>query len=286
MASTGLLIHRKTDDTVQQPKPRRRVISAGLLCFAHVPHFGTTYFLCGKDRPRDDPKFQCANKWSDFGGMLDEGETPEACAAREFVEETAGMVRFFSTDLPADYTNPFLSAQVVEQALLAGRYTCKIECVVERDDDDPTDEIFIRVCYVKHVPWQPEIVQEFRQVTRGLREASLQPDPVARRELLDRWPAEMQQHPGLHVSTTEVAVDPACLEKQKIQWWSVPWLWEAVEHRGFVAATKDHFRIGVLKTLELALRHVGQRCQPNLPTSVPTRSKRPCFWRSSVGHTR
>ena len=78
-----------SDEVEPDIKP---ITSAGILPFAvyrrHV------FFLLGKEGY--EPEYGDSDKWSDFAGKLNEGETVEDGACREFYEETAGCV----LDLP------------------------------------------------------------------------------------------------------------------------------------------------------------------------------------------
>lgn len=57
--------------------------NAGILPYAE--HNGKIYLLLGQDRDRP-------GRWTDFGGQIEQGETPAQAARREFAEETAGQV--------------------------------------------------------------------------------------------------------------------------------------------------------------------------------------------------
>lgn len=64
------------------------VTSAGILPFAVYKH--RVFFLLGREGYQ--PKFGDSDKWSDFSGRLEEGETVIDGAAREFYQETAGCI--------------------------------------------------------------------------------------------------------------------------------------------------------------------------------------------------
>lgn len=68
----------------------KKIRAAGVLPFARDCD-GQVWFLLGRERP--NPAWgndTCS--WSEFGGSLDAHETPEQGAAREFCEETMGVV--------------------------------------------------------------------------------------------------------------------------------------------------------------------------------------------------
>ncbi len=63
------------------------VKAAGILLYAFKNN--RLYFLLARTNP-DEHKNECL--FSDFGGYIDEGETPEEAALREFYEESMGSI--------------------------------------------------------------------------------------------------------------------------------------------------------------------------------------------------
>jgi|UniRef100_A0A6C0IWR5 ADP-ribose pyrophosphatase YjhB (NUDIX family) len=73
------------DDDDIEIKP---ITSAGILPFAVLKK--KVFFLLGKES--FEPTYGESDRWSDFSGKLNEGETIERGASREFYEETAGCI--------------------------------------------------------------------------------------------------------------------------------------------------------------------------------------------------
>lgn len=74
------------DDDDDGDEEIKQITSAGILPFSVFKK--RVYFLLGKES--FEPKF--GDSWSDFSGKIEDGETIEQGAAREFYEETAGCV--------------------------------------------------------------------------------------------------------------------------------------------------------------------------------------------------
>lgn len=75
-----------------------RVVGAAVLPFCIDPVCGRLYFWLGKER-YNAKWAQGSEQWSCFGGKSQcKDEPAERIAAREFVEETAGMLPYFSSD--------------------------------------------------------------------------------------------------------------------------------------------------------------------------------------------
>ena len=74
-----------------------QLVGASVLPLMVDPLHGTLYFLLAKERYH--PSWpDGSNLWTDFGGRQEPGEAAEDVAAREFVEESMGQIRFFDTD--------------------------------------------------------------------------------------------------------------------------------------------------------------------------------------------
>jgi 8-oxo-dGTP pyrophosphatase MutT (NUDIX family) len=66
----------------------KEITSAGILPFAIVKR--NVFFLLGKEVY--DPKYGDSDKWGDFSGKIEKDENVIEGAAREFYEETAGVI--------------------------------------------------------------------------------------------------------------------------------------------------------------------------------------------------
>ena len=108
------------------------------------PVQGKLYFLLAKERYHPSWS-KGSNLWSDFGGKRDKKETPEQVAAREFIEESLGVVRFSDAFQKETITD-------IAHALRQERYLLKFTRVFE-------DKKF--VTFVVHVPWDPTVPKRF-----------------------------------------------------------------------------------------------------------------------------
>lgn len=230
-ATTPAAVSRPPPDLPPDPQAVERVlrgdhvptpdysetIGAALLLFCRCPRTGIVFFLLGRERAM--PVWHGSNLWSHFGGTRHKSETPEECAAREFVEETMGCVRFFgATDpLPLD---PRADVERIARALAQGHYAYKY---VHTQHGAPRYVVF-----VVHVPWDPDCVLRFRRI----RSVLLTPNssytclsPAGQSELL--------AHPAVYCETVRLAaaldapttrwigVRNSFLEKRCIGLWSV-----------------------------------------------------------------
>lgn len=107
------------------------------------PRQGLIYFLLAKERfhpswPRG------SNLWTDFGGSFQPGDgCPEDTAAREFLEETLGQVKYFDED-----ALPLTSYQNISDSLKTERYLLQFNKGS-------------RITFVVQIPWDPEAPQRF-----------------------------------------------------------------------------------------------------------------------------
>lgn len=139
----------------------RSLQGSGILCWAQCPDTKEIYFLLGREdesntQPRRSHHRNKMKGWCDFGGCnkrfyrydpLDgEGETAAQTAAREFVEETCGMV---SLDCVTN-TN----CKTVQTALQHGRFDFVITTKANKGKRR-------YVCFVCKVPWDPLISVKF-----------------------------------------------------------------------------------------------------------------------------
>lgn len=207
------------------------VVGASLLCFAIDPTYHAMYFLLGKERV-NSRWMAGSGRWSDFGGgVAGPGETAEDTAAREFVEETLSVVRYFPGD-----SLPRAGYDDIASDLRQRRYTMRLT-------QGNQQKKF--VVFVKQIPWDPEAVDRFS----------------AYRLALTRPPGV---HAGVDVSG-HPALRGRCarrehLEKKMLSLWSVPQMRHAVHHKGVMThrgGYVEHCRDGFRDTMELVLNELG-----------------------------
>lgn len=264
-------LHHPCRTSSVEPWPRPTVhVGASILCFAVDPTHGRVYFWLGKERKvlTWGAGFQ---RWSDFGGGsapsdMDAAET----AAREFMQETAGCVRYFETDTTSVRT----TFADIAASLRRGEYLFRLETAIPETADaraDATRPIF--VTYVVQVPWDPRAIMRFqhcRAMLSGLHkrllrvslsaaeEEALRPANVQLRASRERW---LLHHPAVRKRTRLVpsymmtgsarpdtlhgceverapVVDTVSLdfiEKECIDLWSIPQLERALQYDGILS---------------------------------------------------
>ena len=251
------------------------VVSAGLLCYAYAENTHDIFFLLGRDRTSHDwPRG--SNKWSDFGGCLDDGETEIEGAAREFVEESMGIVPFPQEDL-ADLrvVPPFMKPEYVGRVLEKKKFTFRVAMDVSdrRGFQVPVDPTQtprapvrkLRVCYVKRIPWLPDLPERFDQVRdcidriKNLVQDNFMTEAIQYYHSLSM---EMQNHPALTIARDQqgkissLSVNPDFCEKQQIGWWSLHRLRSVLKNGGSYKS-KFCFRIGFLSTLAVVIEQLS-----------------------------
>lgn len=222
-------VHHIVRSSLDDQRPNGRIVGASLLCFAIDPLWSRLYFLLGKERKNVHWRAG-SEKWSDFGGRAEQ-ESPEAeeTAAKEFVEETLAMVRYFEDDVL-----PRKQYADIAASLRNKNYAFQIK-VMFGDASNPRHH----VTFIKQLPWDPSAIARFDECRTML----LQPGPHFHtpkwRELVDENPCIIaDQHWQVpykrkHKSTIgNIKINDACLEKKNIGLWSIPQLQKAVENAG------------------------------------------------------
>jgi hypothetical protein len=115
----------------------------------------------------------------------------------------------------------------------------------------------LRVCYVKRIDWQPEIVDQFQETYLNLCELKRLKDPGLKLKLWNSLPSHVRFHPALTFhydaenNVKNVFVKTEWTENQQIGWWSLPRLKYVIRNGG--QYKKHIFRQGFLPTLEIIL---------------------------------
>lgn len=123
-------------------------VGASILCFSIEPHTCGVYFLLGKEKY--NPLWPSSSKkWSDFGGTVHASDRcVEDTAAREFVEETMGVVPFGDVIIPENQ---------ISNALCRGEYLCQLVI------GTPPRQFAV---FVKQIPWDMSVVQHFSETRK------------------------------------------------------------------------------------------------------------------------
>lgn len=209
---------------------RGRLVGASILCFSVDPTFKCTYFLLGKER--HNYRWPAgSSKWSDFGGSVSDTPTAESTAAREFMEETLAVVRYFPGD-----TIPRTRWDDIATDLAFGNYTMKIT-------QGNKQRKF--VMFVKQIPWDPEATYRFSRYRAAL---------TCPRDMCT---LNIDTHPAI---TDSGSLRKEFIEKKMISFWSVPQLRGAVNNSGVMVhrgGRVEHCRDTFLQRLDLILNEMA-----------------------------
>lgn len=242
-----------------QPAP---AVGASILAFSTDPQHDRVYVWLGKER-KVLTWGAGSHRWSDFGGGRARGDADAAdTAAREFVQETAGCVRYFEADGPGVRAG---HADIAD-SLRRGQYVLRLETALPPLPGRAGAPLF--VTYVVQVPWDPRAAMRFahcrallsalskrlarKELDAAEREA-LMPDDPSRRAARERWvlfhPAVRRRDravpramltgdprdDGTERATVVESVDAAYLEKWCLDLWSVPQLTRALRYDGMLS---------------------------------------------------
>lgn len=142
-----------------------KICSAGILPFAIAPNAANDiYVLLGKEETIPGWNFG-SHKWCDFSGGTDRNDIDvETTAAREFVEESMAVVPL-KIDSKSE-KHIFIRVEDVYQDLKEGNYTHKI--TMKKPNKTEDHRVLKCVCYLKQIPWQPELPAHFDAVRHRL----------------------------------------------------------------------------------------------------------------------
>lgn len=307
------------------------ILSAGLLLYSYAPNTNDIYFLLGQERKISG--WSGSGKWSDFGGIKHKNESGIECATRECIEETLGIVKFYSEIDNNSHTTKLIiqNKKILFKHLTERQYTYKVSLSVHHNcqskfhrgsngdnnrknieskhihkhihtqdyghnNDLPCYENHcklrktyfrsnltgssknikttykhvnhkfplngLRVCYVKKIPWQPEIPNQFKKLHKILKKIKYMDDSeIMQEELIRYWnqlPDWIKHHPSLSLSYDEkmnveyISVAEQWLEKTNISWWSLPRLEQMIKNGG--RYKNDSFRLGFLPALSTIIK--------------------------------
>ena len=182
----------------------------------------------------------------------------EETAAREFLEETLAIVKYFDTDtLPRQtYDDITLSLQRQEYTF---KFYISYKTALERHF----------VVFVKQIPWDPTCIDRFVETRYRLMYARAHYGSY-------EWMRFMYQHPAVEVVVDDgksdegkkqveetvscaqkIRVNYDFLEKTQLWLWSLPQLQTAVE-RGGKLRTNEYCRDSFLQFLPILLQELGE----------------------------
>ena len=131
------------------------ISGAGILPYAIVRK--SVYILLGKERFCSGWRYG-SNKWSYFSGKAETDENEIITAAREFVEETMGIVSIIRKNIN-------VTVEHVAWGIENGTFSCRVLNSTTLDEDTPSRK---HVCYVMKIPFQSQIIYKFNETRSTL----------------------------------------------------------------------------------------------------------------------
>jgi hypothetical protein len=199
------------------------IAGSSLLVFSVDPQWGNIYFWLGRER-KNTKWPQGSETWSDFGGRPStENEDAPTIAAREFWEETGGMLRYFEHD-----TIPRMGMEDIRESLRRKEYIFQITMWTEFENKK---RYF--VTFVKQIPWSPEAAFQFSESFNLLNRMRNQMQCNPTRTDVDTQ-CSQYHHPSItsHLTlggNTHYKINKDFLEKKAIRMWSIPQLRTAID---------------------------------------------------------
>ena len=200
-------------------------LKAGVICCARHPDTHEWMILLGQDRWRKG-WFE-SNTWSDFGGGMQPRDTGRAIvtAAREFVEETLGLVRLDGKDTNETCTNTAAEVQELQLANPLPMF------------ETPN----VSTYYLREIPFDEMLPERYHECWFSLntlrerareshRATCLTESRYLKRGLFrmyNSFPLWIKHHPCIRLDYTphgtlhNIWIPAECLEKCAIQWFSL-----------------------------------------------------------------
>lgn len=216
-----------------------QVVRATLVCFSVAPSTRTCYMLLGQERHD--------RQWCDFGGQVEGEETSAETAAREFAEESLGVVRFSDTllDLRGSEDVPAMYIDALATELASHRFLVRLSL---KQNEEPG----VRVFFLKEVPWQPDLSTRFQwMMTRLCSSPRWSAHPALQSVREEESDAEEDE-----VRRPEIRLRPEWREKVSIEWWSFDRLKQVLRNDGHYKG--ERFRRCFLPILDMMLRYLSR----------------------------
>ena len=173
-----------------------KIIGASILAVAKDNVYGLPFFLLGRERHIQ--RYKDSLRYSDLGGTMQSGEQPEDTAAREFVEETAAMCKYFDDDLLPRSTHEDISRSLKQGHYLRRIIFCSGETAY--------------ITYVVNIPWDMGVIERHKNTYYTLAHCRY-----------DALPSLLKGHPAvINVAGSRHRISKAYLEKSQLSWFSMP----------------------------------------------------------------
>ena len=216
-------------------------LGASVLPYAIDAQHNNLYILLGAEARQ--ARWSESGKFSDFGGRSLPKESAEACAAREFFEETCAMV---------DIDGAVKSISDMEKLMEDNKFTFRITTII--------DDSRYYVTFVKQIPFSASLCRQYAEKVHLLR--------LVRNETRmagvynpssDEERALLRAHPSVRFNAENkvISVKKEYLEKEGLQWISLPHIREAIVRADMATpAMKMNNCIILRDTFRWRIRHV------------------------------
>ncbi|MDC0366899.1 hypothetical protein OAM67_00560 [bacterium] len=208
----GEVVETPTDTKSIPSTVGRRLIGASLFLFSVTKDINLPVVLLAREKKQSWMGRQNNFVYTDFGGSLDvtdDGRGDDAApavAAREFVEESLGAVRFFDDPCRADLRTLQSS---IEDALRNGEYFRKVTTLIGRDK--------MYITYVKQITFQPGVCGAFRRITDQLYRARYSPSTLSSAGM-----RVVRSHPAVTVNeNNRIGIKRCFMEKAGLDYFSL-----------------------------------------------------------------
>ena len=121
----------------------------------------------------------------------------------------------------------------------------------------------LRVCYLKYIPWQPELPLMFSKTYAYLYNLKNLSSLDEKIEYYGSLPRELKTHPAIVIQRddskiTNITVPDEWMEKNQLSWWSVRRIKNAIKNNGKYNR-KQIIRTGFLSTLSIVIDFITRK---------------------------
>lgn len=275
------------------------VLSAGFLFYSHPPDSEDVYFLLGMDdynykwsdfggrRNVNESEVDCAVREMVEETMFTVQIQDSTCTTdvsspsppidpvavhQEYVQQAKTMIetKNYTYRIGLDITPRREKQTIVSHGFdistLSVYYVCPFTLYRSRTTPLPhaLPESLkrLRVCYVKYIPWQPNLPEKFAKTYKWMYHLSTLSTLDEKIKYYNTTlPCDLRSHPALCIDRrdgkiVQISVLKEWMENQQIAWWSLPRIKYALKNGG---KYKRHvLRYGFLSTLGIVLERFSQ----------------------------
>jgi len=198
----------------------RRLAGASVLPYSLDPSHNNIYFLLGAEKKM--PRWVDSNKWSDFGGAPKNDEAEYETAGREFHEETCAAVKWSTNEGPGTLHFVRNSSLPIIKDLKKGNFSFKLVTLIDNDRYYTT--------YLKQIPFDGSVHRRTSTLLSSLGRIRMDVRNSGSHEMNSFEKTTVQEHPSVRLNAEDkcIHISKDYLEKQSVQWVSIPQLQESI----------------------------------------------------------